>query len=391
MKVLSGILLSVVVIAAIALAVIPGRVENATNINLAHKPYVIRPEVQAFHDELFVVDLHTDSLLWKRNLLKESSIGHLDVPRMQKGNVAVQVFSATTKSPDGQNYNSNTGDSDRITLLAMVSLWPVRTWDSIYERAAYQLEKLRDFAEKSDGELVVIETAEDLRRVVEKRQAGKKAIAAIYLIEGAHPLEGELDNLESLFDQGLRIAGFTHFFDNELGGSLHGISQTGLTDFGRQALSRMHELGLIVDVAHASPKMVEDILDLSPRPVILSHGGMKGVCDQGRNLDDDLMRRIAEAGGLVGIGYWAGAVCDVTPVGVVKNIRYAIDVLGIDHVALGSDYDGATAVTFDTSELAILTQEMIDAGFTEQEIKQVMGENARRFLMANLPSGTNRK
>lgn len=386
MKIISGILLVGILLVAIVLTVVPGQVEDATNINLPHEAYVIRPEVQAFHDQLFVVDLHTDSLLWKRDLLAESSIGHLDVPRMQKGNVAVQVFSATTKSPDGQNYESNTGDSDRITLLAMVSLWPVRTWDSIYERAVYQLEKLRDFAADSDGQLIVIETAEDLRGLVSKREAGEQAIAAIYLIEGAHPLEGELEKLDHLYDQGLRIAGFTHFFDNELGGSLHGTSQTGLTEFGRQVLARMHELGMIVDVAHASPKMVDEILDLSTRPVILSHGGMKGVCDQGRNLDDDLMRRIADSGGLVGIGYWAGAVCDVTPAGVVKNIRYAIDVLGVDHVALGSDYDGATAVKFDTSELAILTQEMLDAGFSEQEIKQVMGENAKRFFIENLPS-----
>jgi hypothetical protein len=135
MRILGGIVVLLLVIAGVALAIIPGRVENATNVNLEHDPYVIRPEIQALHDSLFVVDLHTDSLLWKRDLLKESTIGHLDVPRMQQGNVAVQVFSATTKSPEGQNYDSNTADSDRITMLAMASLWPVRTWDSIYERA----------------------------------------------------------------------------------------------------------------------------------------------------------------------------------------------------------------------------------------------------------------
>ncbi|PWG68384.1 peptidase M19, partial [Enterococcus hirae] len=77
--------------------------------------------------------------------------------------------------------------------------------------------------------------------------------------------------------------------------------------------------------------------------------------DQGRNLDDALMQRVASEGSLIGIGYWEGAVCDPSPAGIVKSIRYAIDLLGIDHVALGSDYDGATAVLIDTSELAILT------------------------------------
>ena len=106
-----------------------------------------------------------------------------------------------------------------------------------------------------------------------------------------------------------------------------------------------------------------------------------------RNLDDRLMQRIAARGGLVGIGYWDGAVCDITPLGVVRSIRYAIDLLGVDHVALGSDYDGSTEVLFDTSELAILTQTMLDEGFSETEIRKVMGENAKQFFLANLPAG----
>ena len=127
------------------------------------------------------------------------------------------------------------------------------------------------------------------------------------------------------------------------------------------------------------------MLDLSTAPVILSHGGVKGLCDMSRNLDDALIQRIAAEGGLVGIGYWDGAVCDITPLGVVRSIRYAVDLLGIDHVALGSDYDGSTEVLFDTSELAILSQTMLDEGFTETEIRQVMGENAKQFFLANLP------
>lgn len=210
-------------------------------------------------------------------------------------------------------------------------------------------------------------------------------IAGIYLIEGAHPLEGELDNLNRLFDSGLRITGLTHFFDNRLGGSLHGQSGAGLTTFGEDVIRRANELGIIIDVAHASPQMVSDVLDLSSSPVILSHGGMKGLCDMGRNLDDALMQRIAAEGGLVGIGFWDGAVCDITPLGVVRSIRYAIDLLGVEHVALGSDYDGTTEVLFDASELAILTQTMLDEGFTEAEIRKVMGENAKRFFLANLP------
>ena len=364
---------------------LPGRIESGMNVNLAHDTYNVSDDARALHETLFVADLHTDSLLWKRDLRKRSDRGHMDLPRMRDGNVALQVFSATTKSPAGQNYERNEDASDRITLLAIAQFWPPRTWSSIYQRAVYQLDKLKDLA--ASGEVMLLLNRNDVRELAARRQRGDQVIGAVYLTEGGHPFEGDLANVDALFEQGLRITGLTHFFDNELGGSLHGISGDGLTDFGRAVVRRADELGLILDVAHASPKMVSEVLALSDRPVVLSHGGIKGVCDTARNFSDELMRDIAAHGGLVGIGFWDAAVCDVTPDGVVAAIRYAIDLLGVEHVALGSDYDGSTAVTFDASELVALTDAMLRAGFSEQEIRLVMGENIRRFLLENLPEG----
>ena len=209
----------------------------------------------------------------------------------------------------------------------------------------------------------------------------------MYLIEGAHPLEGELDNLDRLHSKGLHFVGLTHFFDNRIGGSLHGTSGQGLTEFGRAVIRRADKLQMNIDVAHASPQMVRDVLALTTRPVILSHGGFKGQCATPRNLDDALMLEIAASGGLVGVGFWDGAVCDDSPLGVVKAIRYGIDLLGLDHIALGSDYDGTVATSFDISEIAILTQTMLDEGFTEGEIRAVMGGNVLRFLKEQLPAG----
>ena len=362
---------------------LPEQLEPGFNVVVEHPPYAISNEAQALHASLFVADLHSDSLLWKRDLAQRKNVGHMDVPRLKEGNVSLQVLSAVTKSPSGQNYNQNDADSDRITLLTVLSLWPPRTWGSLYERAQYQLEKLHALA--ADTALSVITNKREMQTFLDARERGDDVIATIYLIEGAHPLEGDLDKLDTLFDRGLRIAGLTHFFDNELGGSLHGISGDGLSEFGEAAVQRMNELGIIIDVAHASPQMVRDVLRLSDRPPILSHGGMKGACDTPRNLDDELMLAFADAGGLIGIGFWPGAVCDPTPSGVVDTIRYAIDLLGVDHVALGSDYDGTVSVTFDASELAVLTQAMLDANFSETEIRQVMGENVRRFMLENLP------
>ena len=362
---------------------LPEQLEPSFNVYVDHPPYAVSGEAQALHASLFVADLHSDSLLWKRDLAQRKNVGHMDVPRLREGNVALQVLSAVTKSPSGQNYDRNAADSDRITLLTVVSLWPPRTWGSLYERAVYQLEKLHAFA--ANTALSVITNKREMQEFLAARERGDDVIASVYLIEGAHPLEGDLDKLDALYEQGLRIAGLTHFFDNELGGSLHGMSGEGLSDFGEAAVRRMNELGIIIDVAHASPQMVRDVLRLSDRPPLLSHGGMKGACNTPRNLDDELMQAFADAGGLIGIGFWAGAVCDPTPRGVVASIRYAIDLLGIDHVALGSDYDGTVAVTFDVSELAVLTQAMLDANFSEAEIRQVMGENVRRFMLENLP------
>ncbi len=362
---------------------LPARVETGINVNLPHDPYVVDAATAAFHRSLFVADLHADSLLWKRDLAKRSSVGHIDVPRLVEGNVALQVFSATTKSPAGQNYARNAADTDRITRLAVLSLWPPRTWTSLYERAHYQLEKLRQLTARAD--LLLITDKASLEKLIARREAGEPTVGAVYLIEGAHPLEGDLENLDRLYNEGLRIVGLTHFFDNELGGSLHGESGEGLSDFGRAVVQRAAELDMIIDVAHASPAMVRDVLALTSRPVILSHGGVKSACDTPRNLDDDLMREIAERGGLLGVGFWDAAVCDPSPRGVAAAIVKAVALLGAGHVALGSDYDGAVAVTFDASELAVLTGELRRAGLSDDDVRLIMGENVKRFLLNNLP------
>lgn len=365
--------------------ILPGLIENDTNHTVPHNKYVVTPVSEKFHQQLFVADLHSDSLLWKRNLLQRSERGHMDVPRLQEGNVAFQVFTAVTKVPSGQNYRSNAGDSDNITFLAMAQLQPLDTWFGLYERAQFQLQKLTTLDKESQGRLKLIKTRQDLQKVLESRAGGASTIAGVFGIEGAHPLEGDIANLDRLYESGMRVIGLTHFFDNRLGGSLHGVSKKGLTEFGKKVVRRANQLKLVIDVAHSSPQMVKDVLAISTRPVILSHGGIKSVCDRSRNLNDELMVQLAQKGGLLGVGYWRAAVCDITPQGIVKALRRAIDVMGVNHVALGSDYDGATTVRLQTSELAILTQTMMDKGFTHGEIRKVMGDNVKQFFLSNLP------
>jgi len=309
----------------------------------------------------------------------------VDVPRLVEGGVAVQVFSTVTKAPKSLNYDQNTGDSDQITGAVILQRWPVRTWGSLYERARYQAQRLDKAAQRSNGELVFLRTRADLETVLTARANGAPVTGGLMATEGSHALDGSLDNIQNLYNEGFRMMGLHHFFDNELGGSLHGLSKAGLTDFGRDAVKEMNRLGIMIDVAHSSEAVVDETLELSSSPLIVSHTGVQGACDSPRNISDDHMRRIAAAGGLIGIGYWDGAVCDATPAGVAKSIAFAVNLVGAEHVGLGSDYDGATSVYFDTSELSVLTQALLNEGLNEKQIRAVMGGNQIRFFQKYLP------
>lgn len=368
------------------LIVVPAQIEKDQNHVIDHIPYQGSADAQALHKTLVIGDLHTDSTLWGRDLSQRSQYGHVDLPRLREGNVALQMFTTVTKSPRGQNYQQNNAEADdNITLLAVAQAWPTRTWGNLTERALYQAKRLHKLSAEHSGQLVIIRSQGDLESLIKQRQQGKTVIGGLIGTEGSHALEGDLDNIKKLFEAGFRMMSLQHFFDNQLGGSLHGESGAGLTEFGRQAVDEMLRLGVMIDVSHSATQVVEDVLARSDKPLIVSHTGFYGHCPNHRNISDKLMQRIAEQGGLIGVGYWDGAVCDPTPRNIVQAIRYGIELVGIDHVALGSDFDGAVTTHFDTSELVVLTDEMLQAGFSEAEIRQVMGENMLRFLSHQLP------
>lgn len=372
----------VAIVAVVVLAALPAVVERQHNRVLEDSEWPVSDEARRLHETLRVADLHADTLLWRRDFLARGNRGHVDLPRLAEGGVVLQVMGAVTKSPAGQNYESNASDTrDNITLLAVAQAWPPRTWSSLLERAIYQAEKLERFAARSD-DLTVVRSGSELARFLATDTAGR--VATVLATEGAHPLAGRIDHLDRLWDAGYRVLGLHHFFDNALGGSLHGESGKGLSDFGREVVRAAAEKGFIIDVAHSSPASVDDVLALTSKPVIVSHTGLQGTCDSPRNLTDEQFVKIARAGGLVGIGFW-DAVCDITPAGVAGSIAYAVELLGVEHVALGSDYDGSTTVAFDASELVVLTQALLDAGLDETAIRKVMGENQIDFFTAHLP------
>lgn len=366
----------------------PGIVENSMNRMADTDLAEPDRETVALHDSLFIADLHSDTLMWNRDLLDRSDRGHMDLPRLQDGNVGLQVFSSVSKTPKNQNYDSNPANTDNITLLAILQLQPPRTWTSLVERSLYHAEKLQDAVADSEGELRFIRSRDDLDRLVADREAGKNVTGALFSLEGLQSLEGDLDNLGRLFGAGARMAGFTHFFDNEVSGSMHGEDKGGLTDLGREAFAEMERRGMVVDIAHASHPAIAEMLELATKPVVASHGGVQATCDVNRNLTDDEIRGVAATGGVVGIGYWDAAVCELTPAAVVDAIEHVIEVGGLETAALGSDYDGATKVAWDTSDIAVVTQELSDRGHSDEDIAAIMGGNTLRVLRAVLPVGS---
>ncbi|MGH9802017.1 MAG: dipeptidase [Blastocatellia bacterium] len=348
-------------------------------------PYQASQAAKELHSRLLVADLHADTLMWNRDLLEKGSWGHVDLPRLQAGNVAVQAFTVVTKTPRNMNIEANTGDTDNITLLAFAERWPLAALTNLTERALYQASRLHEASARSNGKLVVLKTKDDVAKFIERRKTEKDVVAGFLGIEGAHALSGDVNNLDRLFDAGFRMIGMAHFFDNEMAGSAHGAAKTGLTESGKKLVERMQQRGVFIDLAHASAKTIDDVLVLSRRPVIVSHTGVKGTCDNNRNLSDDQLKRIALTGGVIGIGFWDTATCGTDAKAIAKAIRYTVDLIGPDHVALGSDYDGAITAPFDATGVVQITDALLQEGFSETDIKKIMGENVIRTLQFFLP------
>ena len=385
-KILLNSLLFIVILVASALMILPKMLDKSMNPVSEHAPFVVSEEAQALHNTLIVGDWHADSALWNRDLKKTYDYGHADIPRLQAGNVALQMFTTVTKSPSGQNYDSNeTGANDNITALAIVQRWPIKTWSSLFERAMYQANKIKDLEKRDPENFMLIESQYDLGIFLLKRVNNPKMVGGLIGTEGSHALDGNLDNIERLYENSFRMMSLQHFFDNKLGGSLHGTSGAGLTEFGRQAIDEMQRLDIIIDVSHSSENVVKDVLSISNQPLVISHTGFNGYCKSPRNISDSLMIEIAEKGGLIGVGFWDAAVCDNTPRSVAEAIIYGISLIGAEHVALGSDFDGTITPGFDTSELVAITHELLELGLGKEEIRKVMGENMLSFLQDNLP------
>ncbi len=386
LKILLYLIVTFLVLVIIASFIVPKKLDKKFNPVTLKGPYIVSKEAQKIYNSLdFIADMHCDALLWKRDLLERNDFGSVDIPRMLEGNIGLQAFTIVTKAPKKMNFDNNTGDTDQITLPFILQRRPINSWFNLTNRALTQCDALHEFEKKSNGKFRVIKSVSEFQKYISDKKINLKITAGILGIEGMHALSGKLENVDVLYDAGVRMMAPVHFFDNKIGGSAHGVSKEGLTDFGKQVIKKMQAKNMIVDIAHSSPKLLDDLFEISTKPLVSSHTGVKGTCETVRNLSDKHLLKIAESKGLISIAMFKPATCDSTVASSVKAIKYCIDLVGADYVALGSDFDGAIEIHTDITGLNMYVEEMLKLNISEEDISKVMGGNVKRFMLANLP------
>jgi microsomal dipeptidase-like Zn-dependent dipeptidase len=371
---------------ALGRRVVEVRVERRLNVLTGAAPRRVSERARDLHRSLLVADLHADSLLYGRDLLSRSAVGHVDVPRLVEGGVALQALSACVRVASHLNVERNEDTTDDVRLLALALGWPPRTWSSGLARALLLAGRARAFAARSDGRLAIVDSGSVLSAYLARRRADATITAAWLTIEGAAALDGDPANVDRLADAGFRMFGLTHMVDNAFAGSSAGVDKGGLTPAGRDLVARLEDRGLLVDVAHASAATVSDVLAVARRPVVASHTGLVGAHPSPRNLGDEHVAGIAATGGLIGVGFWPVACGGRDAAAIARLIAHASRVAGVDHVGLGSDFDGAVPTPFDAAGMAQLTDALLAEGFDEDDVRKVMGENVLALLGSTLPA-----
>ena len=323
-------------------------------------------EARALHHRHPAIDLHADTLMWGRwfgydllarhspPLPKNALLGHIDLPRMREGGVGAQFFGLVSLPVLGRVRGLRQAIDEQIDVLDQTL---ARTRDLRLARTAGEV----DLAQR------------------------EHAASALLGIEGAHALEGALDNLDHFARRGVRYLGLLHFSANEAGYPAYGrgARDEGLTPWGRDLVARCEAHDVLVDLAHINRRGFLDACAMAKKPLMVSHTGVLGAFRHWRNIDDDQLRAVADLGGCVGVifcpRYLGGDDIDA----VVKHLRHILDVVGEDAPALGSDWDGFIVPTrglADPTGLPHLTAALLDAGFSERVIAKILRDNVMRVL-----------
>lgn len=277
-------------------------------------------------------------------------------------------------------------DIDRLRAgMVGAQFWSVYIpYEAVEEGAAkVQLEQIdigRQIIEKYPDAFRLALTASDLEAAY-----GDGLIASMLGMEGGHAIENSLGSLRAFYDLGVRYMTLTHngtldWADACCDDARHG----GLTEFGREVVREMNRMGMIVDISHTSPATMNDVLDVAEAPVIWSHASARGVHDHPRNVPDQVLRRLPENGGVVMVTFVPGFLTsndEATIADVADHIEHIADLAGIDHVGIGSDFDGIDSTPVgleDVSTFPALFEELVRRGWSEDELAKLAGENVLR-------------
>ena len=309
-----------------ALDALVGRVERGMNPVGPEPEAPVSARARDVHATLRVADLHADSLLWGRDLLVRGDRGHVDVPRLIEGGIALQVLSMPVKTPRGINIERNADTSDQVLAIALAKRWPPATWRRLLPRVLY-LGRPGAPVRGRLGRAVPHPPIAGGPRGLPGGPRRRTPPSPPACSRSRVPTRSTATRRTSTSSRtaGIRMISPAHFFDTAFGGSAHGLEQGGLTEKGREMVRRMEARGVILDVAHASARTIDDALAMATRPVVASHTGVRGVCDNARNLSDEHLDGIAATGGLVGIGFWETAGGGPQPADIARSIAYAID------------------------------------------------------------------
>lgn len=343
-----------------------------------------------------IIDGHNDTLLelynngkgGTRSFFEESEHGHIDLPRARKGGLGGGFFALYTPASAGVADPADTSNSAAQASPRMAPVDHVAALDYTMGMAAllFQVER------EAGGEIEIVRTVKELERCLEDGR-----LAVIFHIEGAEAIDTNLDVLEVLYQAGLRSLGITWSRPNAFA---HGVpfafpsspdTGPGLTDAGKRLVRACNDLGILIDLSHLNEKGFWDVAGLSDKPLVATHSGVHAISPTSRNLTDAQLDAVRDSGGMVGVNFHVGflrpdgEVNSDTPLDVVvQHVDYMVERMGIDHVGLGSDFDGATMPNElrDVAGLPKLMATLESAGYDESALRKIAYENWVRVLRA---------
>ncbi|PKP06894.1 MAG: hypothetical protein CVU10_04875 [Bacteroidetes bacterium HGW-Bacteroidetes-5] len=335
----------------------------AVLVSQNHTEAELIKKANSIHKRVLTIDTHNDTALRINNPNSATRVttGQVTFPLMKEGGLDASLFAIYI----GQ------GERDSVSLIKAT------------EYVKEQLSKFRSYVE-SYPTVSIAYNSEDLLRNKKER-----ITSVVLAIENGYAIAKDISNLEMFRDMGVRAITLCHNLNNEIcDASMDKQSEhNGLSAFGIEVVKEMNRLGIIIDLSHASTKTLFDVLKVSKNPVMASHSGVYSIKNHNRNLKDNEMRAIADAGGLIQIATGRFFLSElpkdsVNVSHIADHIDYAKKIVGIDHIGIGTDFDGGGGVVGleNASKMKNLTIELLRRGYSESELEKFWGANFLRFL-----------